>query len=487
MVAIRLIRKSGPRNNWFSNLPPYVIGSALAIIVLYSILSWCTANGLSRVGHTVDQIAAISKIVLKVHAAHAQADLFLSSSTLETFTTANEALVALSPDIQNSSSMLNPSQQRQLESVDLATLNFLNAFRSLKMLLAVPGARNAVDPLRTSLSAVGLDLDRSVDDLLTENVGMLQQVVREQGYADDQLRFALFIMLLLVCGIPVVWSTRNTNQKQAAMQGIIDAVQAISAGDFSTHVKLTRTDQIGQLATAINQLADGLKTLVSNEAAANDQNRLQLIKLARQERLTAILEERQRIARDLHDSVKQQLFSLTLAAGAALNLLDHNVDLARTYIKHVRESGTAAQAEMTNLLQEMRPLSLQDRHLEEALLQYLTPICDVHQIKLLWRVAGTNALPIAHEHVLFRIVQEAVGNVIRHSAATVLRISLNFGLRTVLIVEDNGNGFDLQMVAPTSTGLSIMRRRLKQVGGTLSIQSSPCHGTRLEVMIDARN
>ena len=488
MVATRSIRKSGPRNNWFSDLPLYVCGTALAIFVLYGVLALSTASGLNRIGQRADQLQVISQLVLKVHTAHAQADAFLSSGTAESFSTANEALTALLPASQDGLPRLDPALQRQIEAVNNATVDYSNALRSLKVLLAAPTtSHDAVDQLRASLYTDGLNMDRSVDVLLTENLGSIQQSVSSQGRDNGQLLLTLCLVLLLLCTTQIVWTTRDSQRKKRSLRAMIEAVQAITAGDFSTQLTPDRPDEMGQLAAVINGLAVGLKRLVVTEAAAIDQNRRQLIKLARQERMTAILEERQRIARDLHDSVKQQLFSLTLAAGAALNLLDHDVEAARTYIQHVRDSGTAAQAEMTSLLQEMWPLSLQDRHLEEALLQYLTPVCDVHQIKLLWRVDGTNALPIAHEHALFRIVQEAVGNVIRHSATTVLRISLNFGLRTVLIVEDNGHGFDPQTIAPTSTGLAIMRRRLKQVGGTLSVHSVPHSGTRLEVMIDARN
>ena len=241
--------------------------------------------------------------------------------------------------------------QRQIEAVDSATVDYSNALRSLKVLLAAPAtSHDAVDQLRASLYTDGLNMDGSVDALFTENLGSLQQSISSQGRDNGQLLLVLCLVLLLLYTTQIAWTTRDSRRKKHSLRAMIEALQAIVAGDFSTQLTPDRPDEMGQLAAVINGLAVGLKRLVVTEAAAIEQNRRQLIKLARQERMTAILEERQRIARDLHDSVKQQLFSLTLAAGAALNLLDHDVEAARTYIQHVRDSGTAAQAEMTSLL-----------------------------------------------------------------------------------------------------------------------------------------
>ncbi|MBZ0287241.1 MAG: sensor histidine kinase, partial [Anaerolineae bacterium] len=279
-----------------------------------------------------------------------------------------------------------------------------------------------------------------------------------------------------------------THHSTYALRRIGQAAQQITLDQNNAQIDLsgeTNAD-ILQLGQAINRMAENLRSALRSETAAQKQNRLQLMKLARQERKTAVLEERQRIARELHDSVKQQLFSITLSAGAAINLLEHAPDHARTYLEHIREAGHTAQAEMTALLQELIPVSMQDRRLEDALLTYLNPLCEVHGLKLLWRVTGTNTLTIAQEHALFRAVQEAVSNVIRHSGATVLHISIHYGLVTHVIVEDNGEGFVPEAVPTTSTGLALMRTRLKGVGGRCEVQTTPGMGTRLTILIDLR-
>jgi NarL family two-component system sensor histidine kinase LiaS len=155
-------------------------------------------------------------------------------------------------------------------------------------------------------------------------------------------------------------------------------------------------------------------------------------------------------------------------------------------LEHVQQAGLYAQSEMTTLLQELVPVPLQDQRLEDALLHYLNLMCNTHHIKLLWRVEGTNTLTIGQEHALFRAVQEATANVVRHSNASVLRVSFSFGLQTRVIIEDNGQGFDTESISPTSSGLATMRLRLKQVGGTFSLVSTPGNGTRLSIIVDLR-
>ena len=278
----------------------------------------------------------------------------------------------------------------------------------------------------------------------------------------------------------------TTRHHTYALRQIGQAASQITLGNFDTSIDLAgeRDREIVQLGEAFNRMAETLKLALRSESAANEQNRIQMMKLARQERMTAILEERQRIARELHDSVKQQLFSITLSAGAAANLLDHAPHLVKTHLEHIQKAGHYAQSEMTALFQELVPFSLQDKRLEDALLDYLNPLCEMHRLKLLWRADGTNTLTIAQEHALFRAVQEAAANVMRHSGATLLRVSLTFGLVTYLIVEDNGNGFVPEAVSPTSTGLNLMRTRLKRVGGQCELQTAPGAGTRLTILLD---
>ena len=470
-----------------TSLPKQTLFIHLSVVVVMVFLCSGLAAGLPLIFGSVypalDQVQNTTLLVQNIHTSYMLTERFLVSGSHTDFVAAEQALTDLDQALRALLAATNMSIQREV--LELSTLQHeeLNGLRSLNILLNAAGAAASRDAIRQSIDATSKMLNQAANNLLDGRTEALRRTFDTQLGFYEHLQLVGLGLVLLTIVLMVILSLLQIHRTQASLNVIICAANKITEGDFSVRAKLERPDAFGQLAIAFNQMADSLKKAIHTEAAANSQNRQQLLKLARQERMTAILKERHRIARELHDSVKQQLFSITLAAGAALNLLEHDLNMARTYLEHVQQTGNSAQAEMTGLLQEMWPISLQDRHLEEALLQYLTPLCEIHQLKLLWRVEGTNALTIAQEHALFRVVQEAVGNVIRHSQATRLRISLRFGLQTWLVIEDNGRGFDPQSVPPTSNGLSMMRLRLKQVGGSLSIQSNN-GGTRLEIIMD---
>jgi NarL family two-component system sensor histidine kinase LiaS len=311
-----------------------------------------------------------------------------------------------------------------------------------------------------------------------------------QAMSTSLIRSGIILLLLLVIlfAIGLVLVLAITHHSAYVLHQIGQAAQQITNEQYDTRIDLTdeTNPDIIQLGLAFNRMAENLKKALRSESDAQKQNHLQLMKLAREERKTAVLEERQRIARELHDSVKQQLFSITLSSGAAINLLEHSTKQVRTHLEHICATSHSAQSEMTTLLQELIPGSMQEKRLEDALPAYLNPLCEVHGLKLLWRVGGTNTLTIAQEHALFRAVQEAVSNVVRHSGATVLHVSCNFGLVTHVIVEDNGEGFVPDAVPATSTGLALMRTRLIRVGGRYDLQTTPGVGTRLTIVMDLR-
>ncbi|MEP7289242.1 MAG: sensor histidine kinase, partial [Chloroflexota bacterium] len=185
----------------------------------------------------------------------------------------------------------------------------------------------------------------------------------------------------------------------------------------------------------------------------------------------------------LHDSVKQQLFSITLSAATALNLLSIDPEATRSYLEHLKRSSREAQAEMTGLLQELVPVPLQENHLNEALERYTRQLGTVHHLQVVWSSSGTNCLSIAQEHVLFRAAQEAIANVIRHSGASSVKINLDFGPETILTIADDGHGFDPEAVLPGSTGLATMRNRLERVDGAVWVYSQIGKGTQVEIRI----
>ena len=323
-------------------------------------------------------------------------------------------------------------------------------------------------------------LNRTIDMLNTEMQDMIQSATTSQ-----QLLLGLLIIVASVSILAAIVTTVNLTRPLGQLSTV---AKSITAGDLGLRAHFARQDEIGQLATAFNQMTDSLHKSLETERAANERIRLQALQLSRQMQTSAILQERQRIACELHDSVKQQLFSISLSAGAALNFWDSDPDAARCYVDHAKQASRDAQAEMKNLLQELAPAPLQEHRLQEALHQYLLQVCETHRLPLTWSTSGTNDLSVAQEHALFRAAQEALANVIRHSKATAVTVSLKFDCysspkEVTLTVEDNGQGFAPDREMPGSSGLALMRTRLARVGGTAQVKSVLGRGTTVTLSI----
>ncbi len=337
---------------------------------------------------------------------------------------------------------------------------------------------------RDALEEGGIQLEHSSNIVLNQTLNALNNTVATLTVDASTSQSALLLMLIVASVASVAVSIMLTISLTRPLRELSRVAQAITAGDLAIRARMTGRDEIGQLATAFDQMTDSLQRSLETERAANEQIRAQTAQIARQTQANAVMEERQRIARELHDSVKQQLFSISLSAGAALNLLTTDPEASRSYMAHIKQAGREAQTEMKNLLQELVPAPLQGHRLDEALDRYLRSLCEVHSLKLTWVAYGLNTLSPSDEHALFRAAQEAIANVIRHSGASTLHVELTFGTETILRVEDNGCGFNPNVVSPGSTGLAIMRARLERVRGLVDVRTSPGNGTCIEMVIN---
>ncbi|MBK8021985.1 MAG: HAMP domain-containing sensor histidine kinase [Chloroflexi bacterium] len=491
-ISIRLFGRS---SSSFSDRLPLgprflLLGLMALVLAALLILQGQFQAALRPVEAAVRQAGAVGDLAWEVVAARLSAERFLGSGALDDYRAGEAALNALVERL-DAAPLTSPALNYLLvQNLVTAGVDYAGAFRALGGGLHgdADGPAEAQIAMRQSLDSATRLLDAENAALFNQSLAGVEESL--QSLAGTMQALILLVLALLIVGfalstVLVVSTGRRTT---ASLRGIGQAANELTMGNFGARIDLVgeRDPAIRQLALAFNRMAENLALAMKSETAANEQNRVHLLKLARQERVTAILEERQRIARELHDSVKQQLFSITLSAGAVQNLLTEAPEQVKLHLEHIKQAGHYAQSEMTALVQELAPVPLQDKRLEDALLDYLNPLCEAHRLKLLWRVEGTNTLTIAQEHALFRAVQEAVANVVRHSGASILRVSLTFGLLTHVIVDDNGQGFVADAVPPTSTGLSMMRTRLRRVGGRYELQTAPGEGTRLSIMLDLR-
>jgi signal transduction histidine kinase len=228
-------------------------------------------------------------------------------------------------------------------------------------------------------------------------------------------------------------------------------------------------------------LAFGIVLRRAEEARRHNQQLLEELQATqRQLQGLAIAEERKRLARDLHDSVKQQIFAAAMQLGAARELMDRDPQSAKTHIAEAEQLTTQARDELTGLIHELRPAALEGKGLAEALREYVAGWSRRTHINTDMRVQGERAFPLDIEQTLFRVAQEALANVARHSRATKAAVQLIYeNDSAMLTVADNGQGFEAEALNRRGVGLSSMRERMESLGGKLQVTSQPDGGTRI--------
>ncbi|MDQ6423380.1 sensor histidine kinase [Paenibacillus sp. LHD-117] len=201
-------------------------------------------------------------------------------------------------------------------------------------------------------------------------------------------------------------------------------------------------------------------------------------------RFTAVIEERQRLARELHDAVSQQLFAISMTATAVSRTIERDWERAKRQVQLIEEMAAVAQSEMRALLLHLRPVHLEGKSLGQA----LKAIVDELQQKIPMDITlevdeSITLLPSAEDH-LFRIAQEALSNTLRHSKADKMHIRLlRLDNRVHMTLQDSGIGFDLEAKKQTSYGLLTMEERVNELGGALQMISQPGEGTTIHLWV----
>jgi signal transduction histidine kinase len=215
-------------------------------------------------------------------------------------------------------------------------------------------------------------------------------------------------------------------------------------------------------------------------------------RLREQAAQTAVAAERSRLARDLHDAVTQTLFSASLIAEVLPRLWERNPAEGRRRVGELRELTRGALAEMRTLLLELRPSAMTEASLAELLRQLAEAATGRARIPVTVTVDIEPELPPDVQFAFYRIAQEALNNVAKHSGAHSANVALSPVARlgdgrekegqVELSVRDDGCGFDPAGISPDNLGLSIMRERAEAIGATLRIESKAGEGTRVSIV-----
>lgn len=276
--------------------------------------------------------------------------------------------------------------------------------------------------------------------------------------------FVIIAMILFVVALPVGalfgWLASRGLRKR--LGNLSTAAKAWSKGDFSAAPRDKSADEIGELTRNLGSMAEQLQTLLHTRD-----------ELAR-------VEERNRLARDLHDTVKQQTYAARMQLSAAKNLLVSNPQAATDHIETALQLNRETQQELKLIIDELRPAALQGNGLAQALREYASRWQEHTGISTKTSINGERSLPLDVEQALYRILQEGLSNVARHAEADAVQLDLRISPESVtLTIADNGRGFDPQTVSPNSLGLAGMKQRLSEAGGTFEIESRLAVGTKL--------
>ncbi|GAA5415925.1 sensor histidine kinase LiaS [Paraliobacillus ryukyuensis] len=230
--------------------------------------------------------------------------------------------------------------------------------------------------------------------------------------------------------------------------------------------------RIGQVQGFIQEQTKRTQRLIS-ERIENQQEKMEEV----------IAQERNRLARELHDSVSQELFAASMLVSAINEMMISDQNQTKKPLKQVETMIQQAQLEMRALLLHLRPIALNDNSLKQGMEQLLQELKQKVPINMDWKVDDVTLGSGVEDH-LFRILQESVSNTLRHAKATSIDILLvKREYAVILRVMDDGVGFDVTEKQSSSYGLHNMSERAAEIGAKLKVVSVPNKGTRLEVRV----
>jgi NarL family two-component system sensor histidine kinase LiaS len=272
--------------------------------------------------------------------------------------------------------------------------------------------------------------------------------------------------LLLVAGfVGMCFGFLTARGMVSRLQNVSGVADAWSQGDFSKYIDDPVRDEIGQLGGRLNQMA------------------LQLKNLLKQRQEMAVSDERNRLARDLHDSAKQQALAASFQIGTALTLYDSDPLRSKTHMEEAERLVDSVRTELTDLIAELRPQVLDEKSLDEILREYAVGWSHQNPIDVHLDLKPSMMVSLRMKQTLLRILHESLANAARHSDGESVSITLRSdGEVLTLIVEDDGRGFSPNNVT-SGMGLNSMKERAHSLGGSLDVESVPGEGTSIRAKI----
>lgn len=294
------------------------------------------------------------------------------------------------------------------------------------------------------------------------------------------LFIAMHILLGFIFSIYVGFKSSGDMKTRVDYLSVL--IAQLSRGNYSSRVYDNSEDEIARIGAELNELGEKMQGQVKSLQRMADEK----AEYAKSAHKAATIEERQRLARDLHDAVSQQLFALTMMSQASLRLFDRDLDAAREQVRDLSDTALKAQTEMRALLLHLRPVHLSGEPLQIGIHSLIEELKQKCPIIFYVDIEEVEELSESTEEHLFRIIQESLSNTLRHADATEVTIEIvNRNQELFIHIADNGKGFDLEtdQQRKTSYGLKTMKERSEEIGGTFAIRSKQGEGTHLDIRI----
>ena len=311
---------------------------------------------------------------------------------------------------------------------------------------------------------VPIPAESKADYALGALVGIVRRLPTGQDISTLTLGLAGRSLILLLLGagaIGALFGTLTARGIVARFEHLAAVARLWSRGHFTTMIDDPTGDELSLLGQQMNAMAQQLDHL-----------------LARRQEM-AISEERNRLARDLHDSAKQQALAASFQIGSALALFEREPESARKHLGEADSLVNAVRKELTEVIHQLRPPEPDETSPAEELSNYARQWSVQTGIQADVLVVGDCVCGLATSQALLRILQEALANVARHSAAQAVRIELACDAGTVtLAIADDGCGFDPDSVRG-GLGLASMRERTQLLGGQFDLKTAQGIGTRI--------
>ncbi|CAM3462650.1 MULTISPECIES: sensor histidine kinase [Paenibacillus] len=295
---------------------------------------------------------------------------------------------------------------------------------------------------------------------------------------------ALITIVLLPVGLGAIYGFYQGYRVKRRIDLVRETLVSWEKGSLTDVMPDIGEDEVGRLGEQLVRISKRWEDQVSSLQRLSTNN----AQLAEQARVTAIVEERQRLARELHDAVSQQLFAISMTATAVGRTLDKDFDKAQRQVALIEEMSAVAQSEMRALLLHLRPVYLEGKALEQGLRDLIKELQIKVPMEITFEMDEDIHLVKGIENHLFRIIQEAMSNTLRHAKADKMDIRIHRRQNTVrVMLRDDGVGFELDDKKQTSYGLSTMQERVTEIGGSIQFITAPGKGTRIEITVPLMN